>query len=75
MQGSTVLERGRVASPTRGCFFTPGKAPPYSFYKRLGEFQDQCGHEEVKKNLHLSKPGIEPERLGKISHEDSCPNI
>ena len=58
---ATALERGRVARPTHGRFY-PGENPYpwYSFYRRLGEFQDQSGHEELKKNLHPSEPGVEP---------------
>ena len=54
-----ALERGRVASPTCSHFYLE-ESPRYSFYRRLGEFQDQSGHEELKKNLHPSEPGIKP---------------
>ena len=39
---TTVLRRGRVASPTLG-LFTPGK-PRYSFYRRLSGFHNQTAH-------------------------------
>ena len=57
----TAVERGRAASTMRGRFY-PGETPRYSFYRRLGEFQDQSGHEEVKKNLHTQIWGSNPGR-------------
>ena len=48
------LGRGGVASPMLGRLLSQGKAPRYSFYRRLSGPQDQSGHEDVKKNLHLS---------------------
>ena len=47
---ATALGRGRVASPTLGRLYPPGKSQ-YSFYRRLSGPQDQSGHEGAKKNL------------------------
>ena len=82
MQGSytaTALERGRVANPTRGRFY-PEESPRNSFYRRLGEFQDQSRQEEVKKNLHPTEPGdrtlaVQPENSCPVLDANSCPNV
>ena len=50
---ATALVGGRVASPTLGRLYPRGK-PRHSFYRRLSEPQDQCGHEGAEKNLHPS---------------------
>ena len=49
---TTVLGRGRLASPTSAAFI-PGKAHGADFI-RLSVHQDQSGHEGAKKNLHPS---------------------
>ena len=76
---ATALERGRVASPMRDRFY-PKENPRYSFYRRLREFQDQSGHEEVKKNIHPTEPGdrtlaVQPENSCPVLDADSCPNV
>ena len=38
----------------RSAAFTTREIPRFSIYRRLGEPQDQSGHEGVKKNLHPS---------------------
>ena len=48
---STMAQgRGRVLV-LRSAAFSPEEGHGYSFYKRLSELQDQCGHEGVNKNL------------------------
>ena len=84
MQGSTYTqpwhwkELGWLL--LRAAIFYPVETSRHSFYRRLGEFQDQSGHEEVKKNLHPTEPGdrtlaVHPEDSCPVLDADSCPNV
>ena len=68
---ATALERGRVSSSS-AAVITLWEHPWHSCYRRLGEFQDQSGHEEVKKNLHTTEPG---DRTLAVQPEKSCPRV
>ena len=58
LYAATALERGRVASPMLGRLYPRGKRQ-YSFCRRLSGPQDWSGHEEMKKNPHLSDTRID----------------
>ena len=82
MQGSTYTQPRHQKEVgwlvLRAAVFTLWKPHRHSFYRRLGEFQDLFGHEEVKKNLHPTEPGdrtltVQPENSCPVLDADSCP--